>query len=148
MRTGSQRGGWGTPAAGRKTQSLTGSVTAPGSFFLDPALSPLPPRQCLSLPRACRLPSSFSLSHVTWAISESLYACLVDIEGAVLQVRKGPLKLVSAPQVPQPGPTLGPTELTPSNKGRAGLPGPLGHRAVPASLMGGDWLRCSVDDGR
>lgn len=56
------------PKAGPK--SLTGSVTAPCRFFLDPALpSLLAPRQCLSLP------SSFSLSHVTRAISVFLYSC-------------------------------------------------------------------------
>lgn len=70
MRAGSQRGGWESglqverPNAG--PESLTRSVAAPCSFSLDPALLPTPaPGSASAFPGACRLPSSFSLSHVT-----------------------------------------------------------------------------------
>lgn len=70
MRTGSQRGGWGAWAAGGKTQALIGSVTCSRQFLPGPCPPPhLRPPGSAS---ACRLPSSFSLSHVTRAISESL----------------------------------------------------------------------------
>lgn len=124
MRTGSQRGGWGARAAGRKTkswtESLTGNVTAPCSFFLDPAL-PLPtaPRQCLSLPGSLQAPLLL-LPVIRHQGHLSVPVLLVDAERGCSPSQEGAFKIgLCPPKYRSPAPPLGPTVPTPSN--RAGL---------------------------
>lgn len=122
------REGLGVQAAGRKTEcwprvphrECGGSL----QFLPGPCPPPTPaPRQRLSLPRSLQAPLLLQPVTCHQAISVSLDAWWTQ-RGAVLQVRKGPLKLVSAPHEPQPSPHSGAHSADPSN--RAGL----GRRAL------------------
>lgn len=99
----------------------------------------------------CGVPSQetagllLSLSHVTRAAFIPI--SLVDTERGCFQSQKGAFKtgLCSTSTAAQP-PLWGPRELTPSNRVGMGCqaPGITGPTAVPVSLIGRDWLRCSA----